>query len=93
MAGPLAGKPVKRLIATHYHPDHIGVAGWLVEMLKIPFWITPEEMAAARFAMGLTQETAGVAAARLYVQASMPAEAIAAAAARGPLSSIATRHR
>ncbi|MDN5785515.1 MBL fold metallo-hydrolase [Pseudorhodobacter sp.] len=26
--GPLAGKPVARLIVTHYHPDHIGLAGW-----------------------------------------------------------------
>ncbi len=28
--GPLAGKPLTRLIATHHHPDHIGLAGWLM---------------------------------------------------------------
>ncbi|MGD1881243.1 MAG: MBL fold metallo-hydrolase [Paracoccaceae bacterium] len=28
MAGPLAGKSVKRVIVTHHHPDHIGLAGW-----------------------------------------------------------------
>ena len=28
MAGPLRGKPVTRLIVTHHHPDHIGLAGW-----------------------------------------------------------------
>ena len=27
-AGPLKGKPVRRLIVTHHHPDHIGLAGW-----------------------------------------------------------------
>ena len=25
---PLRGKPVTRLIVTHHHPDHIGLAGW-----------------------------------------------------------------
>lgn len=28
MAGPLRGRPVRRVIATHHHPDHIGLAGW-----------------------------------------------------------------
>ena len=29
LAGPLAGRPVTRVIVTHYHPDHVGLAGWL----------------------------------------------------------------
>ncbi len=28
LAGPLHGRPVGRVIATHHHPDHIGLAGW-----------------------------------------------------------------
>ena len=28
--GPLAGKPVGRVILTHHHPDHVGMAGWLM---------------------------------------------------------------
>ncbi len=28
MDGPLQGLPVTRLIVTHHHPDHIGLAGW-----------------------------------------------------------------
>lgn len=27
-AGPLAGRPIRRLIVTHHHPDHVGLAGW-----------------------------------------------------------------
>ncbi len=26
--GPLKGKPVGRVIVTHHHPDHVGLAGW-----------------------------------------------------------------
>jgi len=26
--GPLQGRAIKRVIVTHYHPDHIGLAGW-----------------------------------------------------------------
>ncbi|MGR3565908.1 MAG: MBL fold metallo-hydrolase [Heliomarina sp.] len=26
--GPMAGKPVKRVIMTHHHPDHMGNVGW-----------------------------------------------------------------
>jgi len=28
--GPLQGKPVSRVILTHHHPDHVGMAGWLM---------------------------------------------------------------
>ncbi|MEM9973076.1 MAG: MBL fold metallo-hydrolase [Pseudomonadota bacterium] len=27
--GPLAGKPLNRIIISHHHPDHVGLAGWL----------------------------------------------------------------
>lgn len=28
--GPLGGRPLTRVLATHHHPDHIGLAGWLM---------------------------------------------------------------
>ena len=27
---PLAGKPINRVLVTHHHPDHIGLAGWFM---------------------------------------------------------------
>ena len=39
----LKGEPITRVIATHMHPDHLGLAGWLVERHKAEFWITQAE--------------------------------------------------
>ena len=38
--GPLGGRPVRRLIVTHHHPDHIGLAGWFQEELGAELWTT-----------------------------------------------------
>src|SRR5256885_15424693 len=35
-SGPLAGRPLTRLIVTHFHPDHIGLAGWLCARHQVP---------------------------------------------------------
>ncbi|SHI81797.1 MBL fold metallo-hydrolase [Wenxinia saemankumensis] len=29
LAGPLAGRPVARVLVTHAHPDHVGLTAWL----------------------------------------------------------------
>ena len=34
------GKPVTRVIVTHYHPDHLGMAGWLCRKWDVPLEIT-----------------------------------------------------
>ncbi len=47
-AGPMAGKPVSRVIVTHYHPDHLGLAGWLCERWKVPLEIARTEYLLAR---------------------------------------------
>jgi glyoxylase-like metal-dependent hydrolase (beta-lactamase superfamily II) len=39
-AGPLAGRRMTRLIVTHFHPDHIGLAGWLCERFDMPMLTT-----------------------------------------------------
>ncbi len=38
--GPLAGKPVTRVIVTHHHPDHIGLAGWFQSEHGASLWTT-----------------------------------------------------
>ncbi|HLL30743.1 MAG TPA: MBL fold metallo-hydrolase, partial [Allosphingosinicella sp.] len=46
--GPLAGRPVSRVIRTHFHPDHIGLAGWLTDRFGVPLWMTRGEWLFAR---------------------------------------------
>lgn len=43
LAGPLAGRPVTRVISSHHHPDHIGMAGWLTRRLDIPLYMIETE--------------------------------------------------
>lgn len=43
LANRLKGKPVKQLICTHGHPDHIGLAGWLCEKLGVRLHMTLAE--------------------------------------------------
>ena len=42
-ARDLGGKPVKRVIVTHFHPDHIGLCDWLCQTHGLIPWITKSE--------------------------------------------------
>jgi glyoxylase-like metal-dependent hydrolase (beta-lactamase superfamily II) len=43
LAEAVDGRPATRLICTHYHPDHIGLAGWLTDRLGIELAMTETE--------------------------------------------------
>jgi glyoxylase-like metal-dependent hydrolase (beta-lactamase superfamily II) len=47
-AGDLAGRPVKRLIVTHFHPDHMGLAGWFARRFGVEMSATLGEYAFGR---------------------------------------------
>ena len=36
LIGRLRGRPLTKIIVTHYHPDHIGLAGWLCKRFDLP---------------------------------------------------------
>jgi len=36
-------KPIVRVICTHLHPDHVGLAGWLTEHFGCELWMSREE--------------------------------------------------
>ncbi len=39
--------PVTRLVVTHFHPDHLGLATWLMEKTGAPLWMTTGEFLTA----------------------------------------------
>jgi glyoxylase-like metal-dependent hydrolase (beta-lactamase superfamily II) len=46
--GGLGGRPLRRLLVTHFHPDHAGLAGWLVERTGAAMLMTRTEWLLAR---------------------------------------------
>jgi glyoxylase-like metal-dependent hydrolase (beta-lactamase superfamily II) len=44
----LDGRPITRVICTHFHPDHLGMAGWLTERWQAPLWMTLGEWSFGR---------------------------------------------
>jgi glyoxylase-like metal-dependent hydrolase (beta-lactamase superfamily II) len=55
-ANELQGKPVTRVIATHMHPDHIGLAHWLTEKWGCRLWVSATDFSVARLS---SQSTTG----------------------------------
>ena len=39
----LQSYPLTRQIVTHYHPDHVGLSGWLEQKTNAPLWMTQGE--------------------------------------------------
>lgn len=53
-AHELDGLPVLRVIVTHMHPDHVGLAHWLTERWGVRLWISATDWNAARMASQAT---------------------------------------
>ena len=50
LGGRMAGKRVRDIVVTHYHPDHVGSAHWLVGRTGAPMWMTTSEYLSAHAA-------------------------------------------
>ncbi len=69
----LQGLPVLRVIVTHMHPDHIGLAHWLCERWSTAerecrLWISATDWNAARMASQATTGFGGESAARFFAR-------------------------
>ena len=65
-ATQLDGLPILRVIVTHMHPDHMGLAWWLCERWDAPMWISATDYNAARVASQSTTGFGGEAAAAFF---------------------------
>ena len=62
----LGGLPILRVICTHMHPDHIGLAHWICAKWNVPLWISSTDYNAARNASSSSTNFGGQAAADFY---------------------------
>jgi glyoxylase-like metal-dependent hydrolase (beta-lactamase superfamily II) len=65
-------KPIKKVVVTHMHPDHVGLAGWICERFDAALYMTQTEFFAtqAGLADGIPPETN----IQFYTQIGMPQE-------------------
>ena len=88
-AHELQGLPVLRVVVTHMHPDHIGLAHWLCERWSTPerecrLWISATDWNAARMASLGSTGFGGDSAARFFARHGLVDEAsLAQVRARG----------
>jgi len=78
--GPLAATPqgarITRVLCTHMHPDHVGMAGWLTRKFQCRLWMTRLEYLTCRTLVADTGREAPAEAIRFYSQAGWSEEAL-----------------
>lgn len=83
LAGPLGGRTVARLIVTHHHPDHVGLAGWF-QARGAELCMTRTAWLLARMLVLDVQERPSPQAMTLWQRAGLTPEALARRAGERP---------
>jgi glyoxylase-like metal-dependent hydrolase (beta-lactamase superfamily II) len=78
----MGGRRVKRVIVTHLHPDHVGLAGWLVRRFNVSLWMTRTDYLLCRNLVADTGQEAPQEGVRFYRAAGFSEDAIAEYKAR-----------
>ena len=82
-ATTLRDRPIRRIVATHCHPDHVGNAAWLAAHFGCPIAMTQGEYLAAHALIGQHAGFGQADVRALFARHGMAAEHLAALAARG----------
>jgi glyoxylase-like metal-dependent hydrolase (beta-lactamase superfamily II) len=83
LATTLSGKPIARIVATHFHPDHLGNARWLSDRFGCPVVMTQAEFLTAHAVLGQRTAYSHADVCALFAAHGMPPEFVAALTARG----------
>ena len=91
LSGPLAGAPVRRMLITHHHPDHVGLAGWFAAKgaqiwASRTAWLMARMLHLDRHAVPPPQQLA------FWRDAGMPPEMLTRRAAQAPFNSADAVH-
>ncbi|MBY0521577.1 MAG: MBL fold metallo-hydrolase [Sphingomonas sp.] len=81
--GPLAGARITKVICTHFHPDHIGLAGWMCDHHDAPLLMTRGEWLTARMLAADARDAVPGEMIALWTAAGWGEEAIARGTSRG----------
>ena len=74
----MGGRPVKRVICTHMHPDHVGLAGWICERFDCALWMSRAEYLTCRNLVADTDREAPPVAVEFYRRAGYTEDELAA---------------
>jgi len=76
-ASLLRGRPIRRVLCTHHHPDHLGLAGWMAARWGAELWCTRTEWLEARAQTLRTLAEARAVARSFYRRAGVPPSLLA----------------
>lgn len=86
MAGPMGGRPVNRVLVTHHHPDHVGLAGWFQSEFGAELITTRTAWLFARMLMLDEQTVAPPETVAFWRSAGMDADMLAKRSAERPFN-------
>jgi len=75
-SGPLQRRRVLRVVCTHMHPDHVGMAGWLTRHHECRLWMTRLEYITCRMLVADTGREAPLDGVRFYRAAGWDEDAL-----------------